>query len=1007
MTAHPPGALRAHLRDAAALLGVLALLLGSGLAFVLPWLPPQPPSATLARYAPLHDGGAWLSVNAQPDGRPRSWTSAGVELIPATQALVTRLRRAQAEAVLAFYGSPEQPADLGVALERLGATGAQVFRIGERELGATGLITDSVAVGIRAPEGDYTLGLYRPDVEQDLIFEPALLELPGDLAATRSWETSGVFAGALDYVFSGRVVAQGPYRGKAGSFEDCVEIETRLTLSSGGQPVQDLISRSWRCAGVGIVASEQLAPDGALLTRTELVAATTLPEAAGDLPPAALWVGSASMPGEPVEDAAEWALTRHARLLPGSGVGAAAFAPVVVPSEPPLVLAGVIDGGLVALDARDPLGVVRWRFRGGGTFFGQPAYDPATGRIFAGAADKRLYALDARGLYLWSFEAEDNIATRPVIVDRVVVFGSEDRTVYGVDIDSGRLAWERPFAASGPVVSSPVVAGGLVLIGSDDGQVYGLDPASGEERWEEPFAAEDAIEAPIVVVDGVAYVASRDGQVYGLDPASGEEVWRGRAGGPLRSAPAVGAGRAFVVDELGYLKALDLESGRRLWVSPGANYTGPPALIGVEQGRPALVVARDDGLVELLDLDGRRQREWSARDLVSPAEDAPGLDFGPVAADGALWLVDDNGVVLRLGPPLEGPHSLEVAWYRSGAEPPFDGEGGSGLYYTPVEYGGRAVALDSAGNIYLVEPSDGAAQRIGRYGAAGLPTFAPEPVVARDTLLISSGGELGAVDLRDGGTLWTFAAEGEARALQPPAVAEGLALWAVGNISASGGEGTLYAIDLADGSVRWRAPLAGQFAAGGVIVRGDRVYTSAPPAAFDLATGRELWRAELQDTALGGGALNEAGDTLYVGWIGESSGGVAAIDTGDGSLRGLFKLGVTPYFADRLWLSGDTLIVPSDEGPIVALDAADGSERWRVTRGVRAGTITVAGGLIWQLNSDSHVVALRVSDGALARFYSAINANLEIRGSFTARPSPVGDRMIVALADALIAFEVE
>jgi outer membrane protein assembly factor BamB len=995
-----------RLHGAVALLGVIALLAASGLAFAMPWLPPRPVSDALERYAPLRDGDAWLMRTTGPGGDTRSWTSGTVELLPATRVLATQLRQAQSEAVRAFYGTSEEPADIELTLARLGATGAQVVRLDERELGVTGLVSDSVAIGLRTPEGDFTLGLYRPDTDQDLIFAPALPELPATIEPGAAWEARGVFAGQLDYIFTGEVLARGPYSGAAGSFEDCVQTETRLTLAYDRQTVDEIRSRAWRCAGVGGVVSEHLAPDGAVMTRTELVSATGFERevAFQQLPQSP---SSPAPTTETSDDPADWELSRHARLLPTDTSSSSAFAPVWVPTEPPLLLAAAIDGGLVALDPDDPTGPAKWRFRAGGTFFGQPAYDPASGRIFAGASDKRLYALDPRGLYLWSFAAEDNIATRPAVADGVVLFGSEDRAIYGVDARTGRLAWERPFATSGPVVSSPAIASGVALIGSDDGQVYGLDPATGEELWDEPFAAEDAIEAPVVVAGGLAYVASRDGQVYGLDPASGEAVWSGRAGGPLRTAPAVGQGRVFVVDEFGSLKALDLESGRRLWVSPEAEYAGPPLLVGAERGRPALVLAREDGLVELLDLDGRRVRAWSALETASPAEDQPTLKHGPTVGGGAVWLADDNGVVLRLGEPLAGPRSLEVAWYRAGVEPPFDGEAGSGMYYTPAEYGGRAVVLDSGGSIYLVDPVNGRAVRVGRREAGGLPVFAPEPVVAGDTLLLSGGTSLEAVDLRDGRALWSFAAPDGQRPMHPPAVEGGAVLWAVGSVGDVSDPGTLYAIDLADGAVRWEAELGGSYSAGSVMVRGGRVYTSAPAAAFELASGQELWRADLPGPALGGGVLSVSGDTLYAGWATDDGGGVAAIDLADGAVRWEVETGGLPGFAERVWLSDGRVIAPSFEGPIVALDSRDGAELWRAAPGRRVGAVTVADGRVWQLNADSHVAVLDARSGELVGFYGGLDANLEINGQVAARPALLGGRVIIPLAGSLIAFEVE
>jgi outer membrane protein assembly factor BamB len=268
------------------------------------------------------------------------------------------------------------------------------------------------------------------------------------------------------------------------------------------------------------------------------------------------------------------------------------------------LLAAGHDGDLVAFDADDPTGSIVWRLHTGGIVYGPPAVDPARGRIYVGANDKRLYALDARGLFLWSFATGDNVATRPVVAGDTVIFGSEDRTVYGLDAATGRLRWTRE--TGGPVVSSPALATTtsgqqVVVIGSDDGAAYGLDPATGDECW--VHTTDEAIEAPVVADGATIYVASRAGTVSAVDAATGDVVWTAGIDGVLRTVPVVGNGRVFFVEMSGTLHALDQESGRREWSSPGA-YVGPPVLVG-----ETLIAARSDGTVQRLSLDGAPRGE--------------------------------------------------------------------------------------------------------------------------------------------------------------------------------------------------------------------------------------------------------------------------------------------------------------------------------------------------------------------------------------------------------------
>ena len=83
------------------------------------------------------------------------------------------------------------------------------------------------------------------------------------------------------------------------------------------------------------------------------------------------------------------------------------------------------------------------------------------GRIYIGCSDKHLYALDQRGLFLWSFATYDNIATRPVLAHNLVIFGSEDRHIYALDAETGELRWQ--YETGGAVVSSPALVRDLIV----------------------------------------------------------------------------------------------------------------------------------------------------------------------------------------------------------------------------------------------------------------------------------------------------------------------------------------------------------------------------------------------------------------------------------------------------------------------------------------------------------------------------------------------------------------
>jgi outer membrane protein assembly factor BamB len=613
-------------REALALAIILIAVAGLALALAWPWRPASSAGGpALERYAPLRNGDAALHVTYDPTGAPVSWESRNVAVIPPLYA-ATDLR-AEADAVIGrFHPRPGKPGAV---------PDYEVVEVRQRTLDAGGRMTETVRLILREARGEFLVSLYDPVGDRDLVFDPPLQTLLADLRPEQRWGGAGRLSDGTDYESTGRVLAAGPFTHPAGSFADCLRLERRLVLSREGRTVGDTRWHDGYCAGIGLVESQTFDADGSLLARVVVASAGGILPVPEFLPPPPSPGGSDIALADAPEN---WRLTRFARSRPANRRGASTIPPTWIPADPPLLLtASYYNGDLVAFDGE---GAVRWRFRPQGTIYGQPSFDAARGRIYFGATDKRLYALDVRGLFLWSFRTGDSIATRPLVAGDTVVFGSEDRAVYALDADSLALRWR--VVTGGAVASSPAQAGDLVIIGNDDGGVYGLDLKTGERRW--LYARDGAIVAPMVVADDTLYIASRDGTLTAFAPANGTVHWVATVGQPLRTAPAIGEKAVFIVDSVGNVTALDRATGAPRWAALDVGYIGPPVLVG-----DTLVVARNDGKIVRFGLDGKEQGRWEASAVSLPGDAFPAFYLGPALGGGVLWLADDDSVVYRLG----------------------------------------------------------------------------------------------------------------------------------------------------------------------------------------------------------------------------------------------------------------------------------------------------------------------------------------------------------------------
>ena len=168
--------------------------------------------------------------------------------------------------------------------------------------------------------------------------------------------------------------------------------------------------------------------------------------------------------------------------------------------------------------------------------------------IYFGSDDGSVYCVDIRGTVKWRYHTRRPVTSSPALhaESQLLVVGSQDSTVYGLDSQSGWVIWR--FRTGKPVISSPCIVDDVVYIGSADNCVYALEVRTGKLIWK--YATEGQVNSSPAVADGCLYVGSVDGSVYSLDAKTGSLRWRVRTSGPVISSPIIG-------DEVVYIGSND------------------------------------------------------------------------------------------------------------------------------------------------------------------------------------------------------------------------------------------------------------------------------------------------------------------------------------------------------------------------------------------------------------------------------------------------------------------
>lgn len=228
-------------------------------------------------------------------------------------------------------------------------------------------------------------------------------------------------------------------------------------------------------------------------------------------------------------------------------------------------------GFIVALDAET--GRELWRFKAGVIESSPLLVD---GILYFGSWDKKIYAVDVEThKAIWSYRTGDKVKDGAAFLHGIVYMGSYDGSIYALDARTGKLRWksggQSRLGGRGNWYATPAVAYGRVYMGNTDGKVYAFGAKSGKLLW--ATGTGSYVYSSAAVFDRTVYAGSYDGNFYAFDAATGDVRWKFPAGGPISGSPTVMAGLVYFSTLKGRTVALTAKSGKKVWAFGAGQYS--------------------------------------------------------------------------------------------------------------------------------------------------------------------------------------------------------------------------------------------------------------------------------------------------------------------------------------------------------------------------------------------------------------------------------------------------
>jgi outer membrane protein assembly factor BamB len=130
------------------------------------------------------------------------------------------------------------------------------------------------------------------------------------------------------------------------------------------------------------------------------------------------------------------------------------------------------------------------------------------------------------GSYLYSWQTEKAITSKPLMNEKLMAFASQDGKVYLASLKDRKIIHR--VMTKGPIRGNMGLYGvQQLLVGSDDHKIYSIDlfePENEATNWVFPTSA--PLDHAVVVAGDDAYTVTKDGILYAINAKQGTEKWQ-------------------------------------------------------------------------------------------------------------------------------------------------------------------------------------------------------------------------------------------------------------------------------------------------------------------------------------------------------------------------------------------------------------------------------------------------------------------------------------------------
>ncbi|MGG7179148.1 PQQ-binding-like beta-propeller repeat protein [Clostridium paraputrificum] len=214
---------------------------------------------------------------------------------------------------------------------------------------------------------------------------------------------------------------------------------------------------------------------------------------------------------------------------------------------------------------------VLWSFKAEGPIVSSPV--KFENNIIFGSNDKKLYSIDLNTHEkVWSFESDGRISNTPIIEENTVIFSSNS-TCYALDAKTGKEVWKYKSDKVGKDLSggydyhspSPTLYKSLVIFQNRSGDMYGINKVDGKLQWQyKAEGCDDVITTP-AIQDNILCIGDVSGNIFGIDLDTQKTIWKKSIGTKIVQAAFIYKDYVYFSGRDNIVAAYSLNDGGEKW----------------------------------------------------------------------------------------------------------------------------------------------------------------------------------------------------------------------------------------------------------------------------------------------------------------------------------------------------------------------------------------------------------------------------------------------------------